>query len=73
MKNKLEKRLICHRLIRPLSGTPLAPTGALQGHGETQRGPEKHNTTVYFHISADSAENLPPTAGFISSIVARSP
>lgn len=49
MKNKLEKRLICHRLIRAPALLP-APAEAVQGHGETQKGSEKHNTTVYFCI-----------------------
>lgn len=35
MKNKLEKTLICHRLIRPLL---FAPPGALQGHGKDTEG-----------------------------------
>lgn len=46
MKNKLEKRLICHRLIRALA-LLFAPAEAVQGHGETQK---KHNATVYFCI-----------------------
>ena len=50
MKNKLQKRLICHRLIRALSGTPVLLQELFKGMARHRGGSEKHNTAVYFCI-----------------------
>lgn len=47
MKNKLQKRLICQRLIRA-PALLFAPAEALQGHRETHGGSEEHGTAIYF-------------------------
>lgn len=49
MKNKLKKRLICHRLITALT-LLFAPAEALQGHNETLRGSKKHNFFFFFFL-----------------------
>lgn len=72
MKNKLKKRLICHRLITALA-LLFAPAEALQGHNKTVRGSRKHNSTIFIFYFLDDNDSSPTTIdGFISNVVAHS-
>lgn len=71
MKNKLEKRLICHRLIRVLAGSPfLLLQEPFKGTARL-RGALRSTTSLFIPaVKQTTLETLPLADGCFSSVVA---